>query len=1525
MKKILIIYLLILTINQTLAQQFPTFDWARVANEGYPSIPSVGTNYSSDIRLIKRDAAGNMYVSGQINKAMKFANQDIYAQDYFGNINGYYLMKLNPTGETILWVKTLVYGDISEFDLGNDGFIYVVSQGSGGGTLKYGDATTAGGASYPNVAGDALLYKINASNGNMVWIKKANSANVGGANYKFIQTDNTAIYATDVLGPNANNSTTNRGYRIFKATKAGIDTDPSLYINNKVWTLDKAWFAANVDSKFENHIFDMKLTNNKQSLWVYLKTGDVWINDFSNQQFDTTEMIVIRLDNLNAATPTVGFMKRYPSLHCPDKGQLEIDSQGNVLLTGYFGVSPTYNSPIVNGNGTVTYGGVTYELPMNSSKQFIAKLSPTGVETWIKFYDVQFPYLFRSLTLDSSDNMYVGVPSAVNENFNTIGSFSSLNDALLIMKMKPNGDQVYMWSNEESNSIGGEAVLCATGADGLLIGTGGTIRRLPDAQAYFKVGTKEVFDGGGFVLSNLKHSGTTKPFEEFKRLKNINTGWGLQYGHYSSHPTKFTELGGNLVFFGWTYTDLNKSCYLWKTNGTEAGTIPLAEIYNENYQNNGGISSQPYSGEIVKTPTHLYFEGQSKIPNTTTYQREIWKSDGTIGGTIKIKSFLGGNQGDGGTKESLYDIFDMEYCNGLVFFTMTDNISSKIDLWKTDGTEVGTVRVYENCQSEIQSYNNQIYFFIAGVPDQFNNVSYSMRRHNGTSGGFVKSIGSSTSAKIPRFFGVANNLMLFVADGTIVVNGNNVNSGMELWKSDGTSTGTSIVKDINPEIPNNFPPGPFSSGKDAIKYSNKSLYLGANFNLPNLDTRSIIHNNVLYFNADDGVNGSEVWKSDGTETGTVLIKNIATGSYTDIWGQTYPSSSDPAYFYPFNGSVYFVGFDNTSNGNRGFHKTDGTTNGTVLVKSDILTGSYNIDPYYNSIHGSVEASEKMPYAVLNNRLYFAGKETPTPVTAQDSEIWSTDGTTEGTKQLKNLTKVASTTPVNMYAWNGSLYFTMHKYQNVRNFYYPAVEAEPWKFTPATCTNPAPAGPLATTPTILASYPATIQSNGCLGIVKWYAAASGGSPIFTGDNYTTPLLNATTTYYLSCTFNNCESQRSPATVTVNQPNCTTLPAVPSSAGGSVVSGNSLILSAIGCSEQTRWYGQASNGAILAQTPTFTTPILTTPTTYYPVCFVLGCESPRTVLDNVTITPSSGQALDFDGIDDAVTIPINVGFNSLSFTIESYTRFDINNRNQTIMDNSQRWMYYNYAQAGSSIKFGFAENGSPREAGFSFTPTAGTWYHLACTFNNTTKECSFYINGELQDIQTLNYTASQTNFGMKLGNHYTFTGYELDGRLEEARFWNITRTETQIGVNFNKELSGNESGLVFYYKFDGEATCDVQDCSPNQLHGTRSGAIGTNNKPQFFNTSVALIDVNCGVSSACTLLNPCLSSLGISSPNYSTETVIRQASATSGLLTATNQITNTAKVSYQSKVILLSTGFKAQPTNGGYFKAEIGGCN
>jgi hypothetical protein len=59
------------------------------------------------------------------------------------------------------------------------------------------------------------------------------------------------------------------------------------------------------------------------------------------------------------------------------------------------------------------------------------------------------------------------------------------------------------------------------------------------------------------------------------------------------------------------------------------------------------------------------------------------------------------------------------------------------------------------------------------------------------------------------------------------------------------------------------------------------------------------------------------------------------------------------------------------------------------------------------------------------------------------------------------------------------------------------------------------------------------------------------------------------------------------------------------------------------------------------------------------------------------------------------------------------------------------------------------------------------------------------------------------------------------------------------------------------------------------------------------------------------------------SYSSGTQLKQASATNGKITATNQITGVANTTFQAKAIELNAGFKAD--NGVVFKAEIGGCN
>jgi trimeric autotransporter adhesin len=75
----------------------------------------------------------------------------------------------------------------------------------------------------------------------------------------------------------------------------------------------------------------------------------------------------------------------------------------------------------------------------------------------------------------------------------------------------------------------------------------------------------------------------------------------------------------------------------------------------------------------------------------------------------------------------------------------------------------------------------------------------------------------------------------------------------------------------------------------------------------------------------------------------------------------------------------------------------------------------------------------------------------------------------------------------------------------------------------------------------------------------------------------------------------------------------------------------------------------------------------------------------------------------------------------------------------------------------------------------------------------------------------------------------------------------------------------------------------------------------------------------------LVSPCPSDLVLVNPadNISTGTVLKQASATAGTISATNHITNTAKVTYEAKAINLNAGFKAE--NGTVFEAKTGGCN
>ncbi|MCP4711410.1 MAG: hypothetical protein GY869_22550, partial [Planctomycetes bacterium] len=98
---------------------------------------------------------------------------------------------------------------------------------------------------------------------------------------------------------------------------------------------------------------------------------------------------------------------------------------------------------------------------------------------------------------------------------------------------------------------------------------------------------------------------------------------------------------------------------------------------------------------------------------------------------------------------------------------------------------------------------------------------------------------------------------------------------------------------------------------------------------------------AIFFTADDGVNGEELWKSDGSAAGTVMVKDIYSGS----------DGSDPRYLTNVNGSLFFS-TDDGSNG-RELWQSDGSAAGTVMVKDINSGGGGSSPPNLTNVNGSL--------------------------------------------------------------------------------------------------------------------------------------------------------------------------------------------------------------------------------------------------------------------------------------------------------------------------------------------------------------------------------------------------------------------------------------------------------------------------------------------------------------------------------------------------------------------------------------------
>lgn len=245
--------------------------------------------------------------------------------------------------------------------------------------------------------------------------------------------------------------------------------------------------------------------------------------------------------------------------------------------------------------------------------------------------------------------------------------------------------------------------------------------------------------------------------------------------------------------------------------------------------------------------------------------RELWKSDGTESGTVQVADLFPGDHdyygvrfGNGSFPDKLTST-----ANGTLFFVASDPDHGR-ELWTSDGTESGT-RIVKD--------------IVPGGGDVTQ------------AGPFGGDGGAAPNSADP--------MALTDLDGKLYFIANDVEHGSELWVTDGSEAGTRIVKDINP------------GNAEGVSPRHGFAQL-------------TVHGDKVYFFADDGQHGTEVWSSDGTEAGTQMVRDINPG----------PAASFNPLLNPFFLKIESVGDEVAFSADDGVHGyelwlSDGTEQGAA--------------------------------------------------------------------------------------------------------------------------------------------------------------------------------------------------------------------------------------------------------------------------------------------------------------------------------------------------------------------------------------------------------------------------------------------------------------------------------------------------------------------------------------------------------------------------------------------------------------------
>lgn len=205
-------------------------------------------------------------------------------------------------------------------------------------------------------------------------------------------------------------------------------------------------------------------------------------------------------------------------------------------------------------------------------------------------------------------------------------------------------------------------------------------------------------------------------------------------------------------------------------------------------------------------------------------------------------------------------------------------------------------------------------------------------------------------------------------------------------------------------------------------------------------------------------------------------------------------------------------------------------------------------------------------------------------------------------------------------------------------------------------------------------------------------------------------------------------------------------------------------------------------------------------------------------------SQNYSLNFNGSYGLVVLPNTAQPTATNFTAESWIYLDpAGSGDQKVIINLSwagggRGFALNIYKDATGYYFtgGIYLNGSAYYTPNSAYIPVNEWTHIALTWQQN-GNLTAYLNGQSAgSVATENKVYVNTLVTTYVGAGDSEGWANFKGKIDDVRFWNITRTQSEIFNNMQKELTGNESGLVAYYKMSNGTGATLSDDAAGNLN-------------------------------------------------------------------------------------------------------------